>query len=62
MVLLAVGLVASLAKGLDWQEAMSLGLSIGLLGAFRGAFYRVKAASVFWLGSAWSSAAAPYTA
>ena len=53
MVLLAVGLVASLAKGLDWKEALSLAISLGMLGLFRGAFYRVRNVSVFRLSSAW---------
>lgn len=53
MILLAVGLVSSLAKGLDWKEALSLGLSIVVLGLFRGAFYRVKAVSVFRLSGTW---------
>lgn len=35
MVLLAVGLVASLTKGLDWKEALSLALALGILGMFR---------------------------
>lgn len=38
MVLLAVGLVASLTKGLDWKEALSLALALGILGMFRSAF------------------------
>ena len=53
MVLLAIGLVASLAKGLDWKEALSLAVSLAVLGLFRGAFYRVRGASVFRLSTAW---------
>lgn len=53
MVLLGVGLITSLAKGLDWQEALSLALSLAVLGLFRGAFYRVRSVSVFRLSGAW---------
>ena len=53
MGLLGVGLVASLTKGLDWKEALSLALALGILGLFRSAFYRVRQTSVFRLNGAW---------
>ncbi len=53
MILMAIGFVASLAKGLDWGEAASMLATIGLLGAFRSAFYRVETSSVFRLNGAW---------
>lgn len=39
-ILLVVGMVASLLKGLDWEEAAALGLVLSLLRASRMAFYR----------------------
>jgi phosphatidylglycerol lysyltransferase len=45
MVLMAVGMAASIFKGLDWEEAVGMGLTLGLLGAFRSAFYRANTAS-----------------
>lgn len=39
-ILLVVGMVASLLKGLDWEEAVALGLVLALLRASRMAFYR----------------------
>ncbi|CAM5502288.1 Phosphatidylglycerol lysyltransferase [Frigidibacter albus] len=53
MVLLCVGLVASLARGLEWKEALSLALSMLVLGLFRGAFYRLRGDSAFRLNAAW---------
>lgn len=53
MTLMAVGLVASLLKGLDWEEAAGMLGTLALLGAFRSAFYRVEATSVFRLNTAW---------
>lgn len=53
MGLMLVGFVASLAKGLDWEEAVGMLVSLGVLGAFRSAFYRVEAASVFRLNGTW---------
>ena len=53
MGLMAAGFVASLAKGLDWEEALSLMISTGLLWVFRKAFDRVSGASVFRLTGAW---------
>ena len=53
MLLMVVGFVASLVKGLNWEEAFGLLLTIGLLGAFRSAFYRVEGPSVFRLNGTW---------
>ncbi|MGB3243049.1 MAG: bifunctional lysylphosphatidylglycerol flippase/synthetase MprF [Sulfitobacter sp.] len=53
MVLMAVGLVASLLKGLNWEEAVGMGVTIAILGVFRTAFYRVENASVFRLNTTW---------
>ena len=51
--LMAAGIVASLLKGLDWEEATGLLISAAVLGVFRSAFYRVDGASVFRLNTAW---------
>lgn len=51
--LMGVGLVASLAKGLDWVEAISLTASFLVLLMFKSAFYRVEGASVFRLNTSW---------
>lgn len=53
MILMGLGIVASLLKGLDWEEAASLVFTTSILGAFRSAFYRVEAPSVFRLNTAW---------
>ncbi len=53
MLLMVAGFVVSLVKGLDWEEALSLLATIGLLGMFRSAFYRVESASVFRLNGTW---------
>ncbi len=53
MALMILGLVASLAKGLDWEEALTMGLTIVLLGSFRSAFYRFDTGSVFRLNGVW---------
>lgn len=53
MGLMVVGILASLFKGLDWEEATGLLLTTGFLWVFRSAFYRVEGASVFRLNSAW---------
>ncbi len=53
LALMGIGLIVSLAKGLDWREAMSLALSFLVLLAFKSAFYRVEAASIFRLNRAW---------
>ena len=48
MLALASGLVASLAKGLDWEEATILALALGALSAFRDAFYRTRGERPSW--------------
>ena len=53
MLLMVAGFAASLLKGLDWEEALSLLATIGLLGLFRSAFYRVEEGSVFRLNGTW---------
>jgi phosphatidylglycerol lysyltransferase len=53
MLLLVVGFFASLAKGLDWEEALTLLATIVVLGTFRGAFYRVQGASIWRLNTTW---------
>jgi phosphatidylglycerol lysyltransferase len=53
MALMAAGIIASLVKGLDWEEAASLVVTAALLWAFRSAFYRVEGVSVFRLNTAW---------
>lgn len=53
MLLMLVGFVASLTRGLDTHEALSMLTTIALLGLFRGAFYRVSCASIFRLNIPW---------
>ncbi len=53
MALIAIGLVASLLKGLDWKESLSMLATLAVLGLFRPAFYRAEGASVFRLNAAW---------
>ncbi|WP_170475501.1 bifunctional lysylphosphatidylglycerol flippase/synthetase MprF [Ruegeria arenilitoris] len=53
MLLMVAGFFASLAKGLDTHEALSMLATIGLLAMFRGAFYRVSGASIFRLNIPW---------
>ncbi len=53
MMLMACGIAVSLAKGLDWEEAAWMVVTLSLLAMFRSAFYRVDAASVFRLSAAW---------
>ncbi len=53
MLLMVAGFFASLAKGLDTHEALSMLATIGLLATFRGAFYRVSGASIFRLNIPW---------
>lgn len=53
MVLMGAGLLASVAKGLDWEEAAGILVSLAVLGAFRSAFYRVEGASAFHLSVGW---------
>lgn len=51
--LLILGAVASLVKGLDWEEAGVMLLAAACLGLFRRAFYRVAGGSVFRLDARW---------
>lgn len=53
MGLMVVGLVASMLKGLDWQESLSILATLLVLGLFRPAFYRADGASVFRLNGTW---------
>ncbi|SLN28087.1 bifunctional lysylphosphatidylglycerol flippase/synthetase MprF [Ruegeria meonggei] len=53
MLLMVIGFVASLTKGLDTHEAISMLATIALLATFRGAFYRVSGASIFRLNIPW---------
>lgn len=53
MGLMVIGLVASLLKGLDWQESLSMLATLAVLGLFRPAFYRAEPASLFRLDAAW---------
>lgn len=53
MALMVLGLAVSLAKGLDWKEALSMLATCLVLGSFRSAFYRVEGASVFRLNGPW---------
>ncbi|SLN60968.1 Phosphatidylglycerol lysyltransferase [Roseovarius albus] len=53
MILMVIGIAVSLIKGLDWEEALGMLMSIGLLALFRSAFYRAESASVFRLNGTW---------
>ncbi len=53
MLLMVAGFAASLAKGLDTQEALGMLATIAVLTLFRGAFYRVSGASIFRLNIPW---------
>ncbi|MCQ0093507.1 bifunctional lysylphosphatidylglycerol flippase/synthetase MprF [Roseovarius sp. M141] len=53
MGLLVVGLAASLFKGLDWKESLSMLATLAALGLFRPAFYRAEGASVLRLDARW---------
>lgn len=53
MVLIGVGFVASLAKGLNWVEAVSMAATLVTLGLLRPAFYRAEELSLFRLDRRW---------
>ena len=53
MVLIAVGFAVSLAKGLDWIEALSMIAAFAVLGLLRPAFYRAEDVSLFRLDRRW---------
>ncbi len=50
MILLVVGIAASLVKGLDWEEALVLLLTLAVMLGFRGAFYRAEPGPLLRLG------------
>ncbi|WP_037227191.1 bifunctional lysylphosphatidylglycerol flippase/synthetase MprF [Roseobacter sp. GAI101] len=51
--LVAIGFVVSLAKGLDWIEALTMAATLGALTMIRPAFYRAEGSSVFRLDRRW---------
>ena len=53
MVLIGIGFVVSLVKGLDWVEALSMAASLVTLGLLRPAFYRAEGVSLFRLDTRW---------
>lgn len=53
MVLLGVGLMASLTKGIDWEAAITLGGAMVILWAFRAGFYRADIKAAFTLNWKW---------
>ncbi|TCP40023.1 bifunctional lysylphosphatidylglycerol flippase/synthetase MprF [Rhodovulum marinum] len=53
LMLLGVGMVASLVKGLAWQESLVILATAILLIGFRAAFYRVKGAAILRLNLGW---------
>ncbi|WP_193175618.1 bifunctional lysylphosphatidylglycerol flippase/synthetase MprF [Oricola nitratireducens] len=59
--LLSLGLVTSLTKGLDWEEAVTMAAALALLASFRAAFYRYKHA-IFQLEWHWALASALFLA
>ncbi len=56
MVLMSVGFVVSLTRGLSWEQALMLLVSIGILALFRPAFYRVEDQATFRLTGIWIAA------
>ena len=54
--MLSIGIVASLLKGLDWEEALALAVVLALLIPSRKAFYRRAALASEPLGPAWTIA------
>lgn len=53
MALIGLGLVASLVKGLDWVEALSMAATLVTLGLLRPAFYRAEGSSLLRLDRRW---------
>ena len=53
MALIGIGFVVSLAKGLDWVEALSMAATLLTLGLLRPAFYRAEEISLFRLDRRW---------
>ncbi|WP_078573287.1 bifunctional lysylphosphatidylglycerol flippase/synthetase MprF [Thioclava marina] len=53
LILLSIGIVTSLVRGLEWEQAATMVIAGALLIVFRQAFYRVQDASVFRLDLRW---------
>ena len=53
LLLLAIGIIASLAKGLDIEEAVLMAAAAGVLWVFRKAFYRVEGAAPLHANPGW---------
>lgn len=53
MALIGLGFIVSLAKGLDWVEALSMAAMLIALGLLRPAFYRAEDSSLFRLDRRW---------
>lgn len=53
MVLFGVGLLVSLLKGFDWEEAISLAGAMAILWTFRSAFYRADVKTALKLNWRW---------
>ncbi len=51
--LLGLGFVLVLLRGIDWEESVALAAALLMMVAFRTAFYRVTAGSVFRLNARW---------
>jgi phosphatidylglycerol lysyltransferase len=56
--LLSTGIVVSLLKGLDWEEAAALAIMLAALVPCRGHFYRKASLTRDWLSTAWIGAIA----
>ncbi|MGI9401346.1 MAG: bifunctional lysylphosphatidylglycerol flippase/synthetase MprF [Rhizobiaceae bacterium] len=53
MILMGIGLIVSLTRGLSWENAGIMLVSMGILALFRPAFYRVEDRAAFRLTGAW---------
>ncbi|MEQ5872414.1 bifunctional lysylphosphatidylglycerol flippase/synthetase MprF [Sagittula sp. NFXS13] len=53
MALIGIGLIASLVKGLDWVEALSMAATFATLRLLRPAFYRAEGIALFRLDRRW---------
>jgi len=53
MFLLTIGVVAALARGLDWDAAVVTFVALVVLGLYRRAFYRAEASPIFQLSGRW---------
>lgn len=62
LALLSLGLVTSLTRGFDWEEALAMSASILILLAFRPAFYRYQHIPIFLLSWHWALASALFLA